>query len=192
MYARATKTTSVNRRGDGRCRPSGALIFRRGSERREVLRELLAVLVVRDWHLARELLVRLRLGKRTRGLVPARHRLVRVREIPVAETVLLADVETAPRVTQRCLVQLDDGVHARHLPLTAGEVLRLCFRSLAPVIPRSVRRVNHAVVVLAGADQPPHLVEEVDAELPVVRRQAVRASAGVQLERPRFSRYCWW
>ena len=94
---------------------------------------------------------------------------------------------------QRCLGEADDGVDARDLPLTAGEVLRLAFRSLAPVIPRRVRRVNHPVVVLAGLHQPPDLVEEVDAELAVVdASSASRASAGVQLERPRFSRYCWW
>ena len=127
-----------------------------------------------------------------RGLVRTRDGLVRVREIPVAEPVLLADVEAAPRMAQRCLGEADDGVDARYLPLTAGEVLRLALRSLAPVVPRRVRRVDHAVVVLAASHQPPDLVEEVDAELPVVERQALRASAGVQLERPRFSRYCWW
>jgi hypothetical protein len=55
-----------------------------------------------------------------------------------------------------------------------------------------MRRVDHPVVVLAASHQPPYLAEEVDAELPVIDRQAVWRNAGVQLERPRFSRYCWW
>jgi hypothetical protein len=59
------------------------------------------------------------------------------------------------------------------LSFTAGEVLRFALRSVAPVEARRVRRVNHPVVVLAGARQPPDLVEEVDAELAVVDRQAV-------------------
>ena len=82
-------------------------------------------------------------------------------------------VEAAKRVTQRCLGEADDGVHARDLPLPSGEVLRLAFRSLAPVVARRVRRVDHAIVVLPALHQPPDLVEEVDAELPVVDRQAV-------------------
>jgi hypothetical protein len=38
---------------------------------------------------------------------------------------------------------------------------------------RRVRRVNHPVIILAGARQPPDVVEEVDAELAVVDGQAV-------------------
>ena len=77
------------------------------------------------------------------------------------------------RMPQRRLREADDGVDARDLPFPAGEVLRFAFRSLAPVEPRRMRRMDHPVVVLAALHQPPDLVEEVDAKLPVVDRQAV-------------------
>jgi hypothetical protein len=38
---------------------------------------------------------------------------------------------------------------------------------------RRVRRVDHPVVVFAASHQPPDFVEEIDAELQVVDRQAV-------------------
>jgi hypothetical protein len=153
---------------------------------------VLAVVVRRNRHLRCELLVRLGLRHGACRPVRARDGLVRIGEIPVAEAVHLADVEAATSVPQRRLGEVDDRVHTRDLPLTAGEVLRLAFRSLAPVVTRRVRRMDHAIVVLAALHQPPDLVEEVDAEAAMVDGQALRASAGVQLERPRFSRYCWW
>jgi len=162
------------------------------AQRCEILGEVLAVVFLGDRHLGGELPVCRGLGLLAGRPVRTGDRLVGVRKIPVADPIRLAHVEAPTRVPERRLGEAEGGVHARDLPLATGEVLRRAFRSLAPVEARRVGGVQHALVVLTRLDQAPDLVEEVDPELPVVRRQAVRASTGVHDERPRFSRYCWW
>jgi hypothetical protein len=85
-----------------------------------------------------------------------------------AYPVLLAVLETTARVPDRRLGAPQDRVHARDLPLAAGEVLGATLLGLAPVEPRRVSRVQHPVVVLPRRHKPPDLVEDVDAKSSVV------------------------
>ena len=100
---------------------------------------------------------------------------MREREVPLLPVVaLLEDLQTAPRVVERRFSATEHGVDARDLPLATREVARLA--DLAPVMTRGVDGVQKLVVLLPRAlgalEQRPDVVEEVDAELPVVEGHA--------------------
>jgi hypothetical protein len=86
---------------------------------------MLAIIVGGDRNLGGELRVRSGLGPDVGGLVGARARLIRVREVPVADRVRLTDIESPMRMLERRLGEAEHRVYTRHQPLTAGEVLRL-------------------------------------------------------------------
>ena len=94
------------------------------------------------------------------------------RHVPVLERfrVRLADLEAAARVVQRRFRTAEHRVHPRALPLAARAIRRRA--DLQPVIRGRVRAVQELVVLGLGAvvllHQRPGLVEEVDAEAPVV------------------------
>ena len=92
-------------------------------------------------------------------------------DVPLlAVPALLEELQAAAGVVERRLAPAEHGVDAGDLPLPASEMARLA--DLAPVVSRSVRCVQHRVVLCAGSlgllEQRPDLVEEVDAELAVV------------------------
>src|SRR6476469_7872294 len=149
----------------------------RGSDRdplleqlRDVLHRVLTVLGVGDAGGGPVGLrgVRARLGLVPEHAVGAGHRLVRVGDVEVPDAVLDAGVQTQPRVHQRRLTAAEHAVDARHLPLAAREVDRPTH--LAPVVPRGVGGVDHLGVLLTRTvghlHQRPHVVEEVDRQLP--------------------------
>ena len=114
----------------------------------EIREQVLAVVRLGD---AARLLLRLRepsprLGAVARDRVRPRERLVGEAEVPVADPVLLAELEAAARVVERRLGPAEDGVDPRALPLAPGEVLGRA--DLPPVVRRRVRGVDQLVVLL--------------------------------------------
>src|SRR4029077_11940873 len=108
---------------------------------------------------------------------------VRVREVPVADSVRFAVLEAAPRVPDRRLGAPEKRVGARDLPLGARDVLRLALLGLAPVIARRMRDVQQPVVILTRLHQAPGLVVEVDAPLALL----AHSSGASSTERSRIS-----
>ena len=118
-------------------------------KRREVALDEVAVVLVGD---AVEGGGRLRLpgghlGQVAGRQVGARHRLVGGRDVPVGMAAGLVDRDAPAGVPQRRLRPTEHGVHARALPLAAGEVDRLADADLAPVIARGMGAVDHLVVL---------------------------------------------
>jgi hypothetical protein len=89
--------------------------------------------------------------------VSPRKRLVGVRKVEVADAALLAELEAAPRMMEGRLDSPEHRVDAGALPLPPAEVDDR--PDLAPVVTRSMRPVQHRVVVGARAlrqlEQPP-------------------------------------
>ena len=134
---------------------------------------MLAVLGVRERvaQLARELLVLLRRLGVPGDLVRPRERLVRERDVPVLDLAPAAPLEAALPVEDGRLAAAEHGEDPGELPLAARLVLRL-LRGLAPVIPGRVGGVDHRIVLVGRAlrllQERPGVVEEIDAELPVI------------------------
>ncbi len=87
-----------------------------------------------------------RLGAVARNRVRPRKRLVGEAEIPVADPVLLAELEAAARVVERRLGPAEDRVDPRALPLAPREVLGRA--DLPPVVRRRVGGVDQLVDLL--------------------------------------------
>jgi hypothetical protein len=105
--------------------------------------------------------------------VRASERFVGEREVELVHVVRipLDDRPAAFSVVERRLGPTEHRIGPGTDPLAARPVLRLALGSPQPVVGRGVRLMQQLVVLLGGPlllEQPPRVVVEVDAELPVV------------------------
>src|SRR5918996_764032 len=101
-------------------------------QRLERLEQVLAIVLFCDLpaELASQRLVSQCLLRFPADRVGTGERLVREREVPVPDPVLVAELEAAAGVVERGLASAELGVHPRALPLAARPVLRPAVRRL--------------------------------------------------------------